>query len=184
MVTILELWLPILLSGVAVFFLSFLMWMVFPHHRSDWAPLPDEDGTMGFLGDIEAGQYTFPHCASPESMKDPAWIKKAEDGPSGLLIIRPRGPMNMGKAMGVSFTFNLCVSLLTAYIFSIGTPKIASDMHVFRMAATIAFMGYSGALVWNAVWWSQSWSSTLKSMFDGLIYGIATGLLFMLMWPG
>ncbi len=28
-----------------------------------------------------------------------------------------------------------------------------------------------------------SWSSTLKEMFDGLVYGVLTGLVFMWMWP-
>ena len=41
--TIVDCWLPIVVSGAAVFFLSFMMWMVLPHHRSDWAPMPDED---------------------------------------------------------------------------------------------------------------------------------------------
>ena len=34
-----ELWLPILLTAVVVFFISFVMWMVSPHHNSDWGPL-------------------------------------------------------------------------------------------------------------------------------------------------
>ena len=46
MVTLVDLWLPILGSAVAVFFISFTMWMVLPHHKGDWKPLPDEDGTM------------------------------------------------------------------------------------------------------------------------------------------
>ena len=49
MVELSQLWLPILLTTFAVFFLSFLMWMVSPHHRKDWSALPDEDGFMGTL---------------------------------------------------------------------------------------------------------------------------------------
>ena len=36
------LWLPIVLSGVALFFASFLAWMVLPHHKGDFIKLPDE----------------------------------------------------------------------------------------------------------------------------------------------
>ena len=181
--SIADLWLPILASGAAVFILSFMMWMVLPHHRSDWGAVPDEDGTMAFLGDIKAGQYTFPHCASPESMKDPAWVKKAEDGPSGLLVIRPRGPMNMGKSMLVSFGFNLFISVLVAYVLTISLPDAGAGMRVFRVASTTAFLGYAGALGWNAIWFNHSWSSTLKSACDGLVYGLATGAIFMWLGP-
>jgi len=44
MVTLDLLWLPVVLSGVAVFFLSFLMWMVVGHHKSDFGKTPDEGG--------------------------------------------------------------------------------------------------------------------------------------------
>jgi hypothetical protein len=181
--TLADCWLPILASGVAVFVLSFLMWMVLPHHRSDWRALPDEDGTMDFLGDIPSGQYSFPFCASADSMKDPEWVKKAEGGPAGMLIVRPRGPMNMGKAMAVSFTYNLVISVLVAYVLTISVPDAATGARVLRIGATVAFLGYAGALGWNAIWWNQSWSSTLKSVFDGLVYGLATGALFLWLGP-
>ena len=183
MVTILDLWLPIVLSGVAIFFLSFIVWMVLPHHRSDWAKMPDEDAAMNTLGDIPSGQYTFPHCGSPEMMKDPEWVKKAEDGPSGLLVIRPRGPMNMGKSMFVSFVYNIVIGIVVAYLATIAFERGEDALTVFRFTATTAFLGCAGALGWNAIWFSHSWSSTLKSACDGLLYGIATGLIFMWMWP-
>ena len=60
MVSIGALWLPILLSGIAVWVVSALIWMVMPHHRSDYGKLPDEDAarqaltpqglTAGFFG--------------------------------------------------------------------------------------------------------------------------------------
>jgi len=40
MVSVGALWLPILLSGAVVFVASSLVWMVLPHHKSDWAALP------------------------------------------------------------------------------------------------------------------------------------------------
>lgn len=181
--SILDLWLPILVSGAAVFFLSFLMWMVMPHHRSDWGPMSDEEGVMGALGDIKAGQYSFPHCGSPESMKDPAWIKKWEEGPSGTLIVRPRGPMNMGKSMLTSLAFNLVISILTAYVLTISLPNADPGLRLFRIASTVSFLGYAGALGWAAIWFNQSWSSTFKSALDGLLYGLATGAIFCWLGP-
>ena len=43
MAALMELWLPIVVSAVIVFFASFLAWMVLPHHNGDWKGLPNED---------------------------------------------------------------------------------------------------------------------------------------------
>jgi hypothetical protein len=183
MVDLVSLWLPILVSGVAVFFLSFLMWMVLPFHRKDWAALPDEDGTMAHLGDIAQGQYMFPHCDSPEGLKDPEFQRKQRDGPAGLLIVMARGPMKIGRHMAVSLLFNLMISLLTAYVATIALPGGTSGGTVLRLTSTVAFMAYSGALAWNAIWFHHGWKSTAMSMFDGLVYGVGTGIVFMFLWP-
>lgn len=185
MVSLAQLWLPILLSTVAVFFLSFLMWMVFPHHRSDWKSLPKEDDTLDSMrsSGLEEGQYSFPFCSGAEQMKDPEWIKKFEQGPSGFLIVRPSGQINMGKNMLISSAFNLVVSVLVAYVATISMTPASSGGDVFRMTATVATLGYAGALGWGAIWFSRTWNSTLKEMFDGLVYGLATGALFLAFWP-
>ena len=41
-VSLASLWLPILVSAVAVFFVSFLAWMVLPHHKKDINAIADE----------------------------------------------------------------------------------------------------------------------------------------------
>ena len=183
MPTLIDLWIPILLSGVAVFFLSFCMWMVLPHHRNDWSPVKDEDALMDHLGDIEAGMYSFPHCSTPECMKDPAWIGKREKGPSGMLTIMPRGPMNMGQAMFMSFLYNVIIAVLVAYVAMLVIPKGDPQGLVLRVTSSVAFLGFAGAHGWYLLWFSHKGSVVLKSVIDGLVYGIATGVLFMVCWP-
>ncbi len=70
---LLSVWLPILVSSIAVFVASFLAWMVLPHHRSDWSKLPDEDGLISALssGGVKPGQYMFPFCSGSREMKSP-----------------------------------------------------------------------------------------------------------------
>ena len=46
MVAISSLWLAILLSAVIVFVVSAMVWMVLPHHKSDFKELPDEAGAV------------------------------------------------------------------------------------------------------------------------------------------
>jgi hypothetical protein len=39
------------------------------------------------------------------------------------------------------------------------------------------------ALPQRSIWYSQSWSTTLKSMFDGLVYALLTAGVFGWLWP-
>lgn len=183
---LLSLWLPILLSGVAVFVLAFLCWMVLPHHKSDWGRVPDEDKLMDAIGDAPAGLYMFPFCDDPEEFKDPEseWMKKRDAGPAGSIVVRPRGPWSMGSSMLQSFVFNLVVSICTAYVATIGLGKGAPGIDVFRLTATVAFLAYSGALIWDLIWWQKPFAAVAKSIADGLVYGVATGAIFMWFWPG
>ncbi|MFT5292429.1 MAG: hypothetical protein ACI8QS_003704 [Planctomycetota bacterium] len=180
-----QLWLPILLSATAIFFLSFLMWMVLPHHRGDWKPLPDEDATMKSLREsgVGPGQYAFPHCSHPSQMKDPEWMAKYNAGPKGFLTLRPEGPESMGKSLCLSFVVNVVSTVFVAYVAIMGIAPGADGRMVFRFVATVAFLAQSLALAWSPIWFGRTWSSIGREMFDGLIYALATGGVFCLLWP-
>jgi len=62
MVSIVSLWLPILLSAVAVFLVSSVIHMVFQYHKNDFVKLPSEDEVMDDLrkANIPPGEYHFP----------------------------------------------------------------------------------------------------------------------------
>lgn len=49
MVSLSELWLPILLSAIVVFAASSLIHMVLPFHKSDYTKVPREDDVMTAL---------------------------------------------------------------------------------------------------------------------------------------
>ena len=63
--------LPIVLSTIALFFASFLAWMVVPLHRKDWVKLEREDDLITTVRDLGAspGNYMFPGCETPAEMK-------------------------------------------------------------------------------------------------------------------
>ena len=46
MVSLTALWLPIVLSAVAIFIASSVIHMVFKYHNSEYRQLPDEDGVL------------------------------------------------------------------------------------------------------------------------------------------
>ena len=61
-VSLASLWLPILVSAVAVFFVSFLAWMVLPHHKKDINAIADEKAWSKHLKqhDLPPGMYMWP----------------------------------------------------------------------------------------------------------------------------
>jgi hypothetical protein len=116
-------------------------------------------------------------------MNDPEFQKRYAKGPTGMMVIRPSGGFNMGTSLAQSFGFNLVVSIFVAYVASITLAPAASGMQIFRLTSVVAFMGYAGALGWGVIWWSRTWTSTIKEMLDGLFYGLLTGAAFFLLWP-
>lgn len=58
-----DLWMPILVSGLAVFVVSALAWTVFPHHKKEYGKLSNEDavmeGGMPGMGPKRAKSFLF-----------------------------------------------------------------------------------------------------------------------------
>ncbi len=76
MVAMSSLWLAILLSAVVVWVASAIVWMVLPHHKTDFKRLPDEEAARGALLGLTLGQYNIPHVSSMDEMKQPDGCKK------------------------------------------------------------------------------------------------------------
>ncbi len=184
MVNLGMLWLPIVLSAVIVFVASFLMWMVLPHHKSDWGKVPQEDAVREALrrGGAGPGQYRVPHAQRSE-MKSAEFQKKLAEGPVGLLVLRRPGSSNMGKSMALSFLHDLVISLLVGYLAAHALAPGVDYLAVFRVAGTAAILGYAGSIATQAIWFWRSWSSTCKEIVDGIVYGLLTAGVFGWLWP-
>jgi hypothetical protein len=185
MVALSSLLLPILLSAVVVFFLSFLIHMVLKYHRSDYGKLSNEDGVMDALRkfDIPPGDYMMPNCTSPKAMKDPAFVEKFKKGPVIVMTVMPAGQMTMGKSLVQWFIFCVIVSVFAAYIAGNALPAGTDYLQVFRFAGCTAFAGYALAQLQDSIWHKRKWSTTFKHIFDGLVYALFTGGVFGAMWP-
>ncbi len=186
MVSILTLWLPILLSAVFVFIISSIIHMALPYHRSDYIKVPDEDAFIESVGklDIPPGDYVVPHAGSMSEMNSPEFAEKAKKGPALFMTVMKGNPREMGLSLLMWFLYSVIISILAAYIASRTVPMGGRFLAVFRFAATVSFMAYALALAQNSIWFKKKWSTTFKSMFDGLIYAIVTGLTFAWLWPG
>lgn len=184
MVALSHLWLPIIASAVAVFVVSALLHMLFTYHNSDYRKFSNEDEVRAAIskGGATAGQYILPYAVGAD-FKDPAVQQKMKEGPTGFVLLRkPSGP-EMGPALGQWFVLTLVVSFLVAYVAAQTIAPGAEHMAVFRVVSTVAFLAYAGSQAQEAIWRAVPWSSVIKTIIDGLVFGLVTGGLFALMWP-
>ena len=184
MVSLASLWLPIVLSAVIVFVGSSIMHMLLKYHRSDYNKIPDEDKFLASLrpSNLKPGLYVFPHC-EPKDMKSPAAMEKYKQGPVGFLTIIPNGQPALGKFLVQWFGFCLVVGFFVAYLAAHTIPFGTSYPAVFRVVGTAAFLCYGLAHISNGIWKGQRWSSTMKEVIDGLVYGLLTAGTFGWLWP-
>jgi len=185
MVPIVSLWLPIVLSAVAVFLISSIIHMVLQYHKNDFVKLPSEEPVMDDLrkANIPPGDYHFPRAESMKDMNSLEFIEKMKKGPVGMITMMESGPPAMGKQLLLWFIYSIIVGIFAAYIAGHALDPGSHYLSVFRFVGATAFVGYSLALLQNSIWYKRNWASTLKSMFDGLIYALFTAGIFGWLWP-
>lgn len=183
MVSIGSLWLAIVLAAVIVFIASSVIHMVLTYHKKDMGQVPNEDRVMDAVRGTPPGAYMFPYASSPKEMGTPAMTEKYTRGPVALLNVLPPGPPTMTKNLVQWFVFCLAVGVFVAYVVGRTTAPGTDYMHVFRLAGTVAFLGYAGADATNSIWRAQPWGNTLRSYVDGLIYALLTAGVFGWLWP-
>ena len=186
MVPIMSLWIPILLSAVIVFVVSSIIHTVLTYHRTDFAKVPAEDEVMEALRrfDIPPGDYVIPCPGSHKDMNTPEFLEKVTKGPVAFVTVMPSGPPSMRKSLVQWFVYCVVVGIFAAYIAGRALEPGAHYLAVFRFAGATAFVGYALALAQSSIWYKRAWSSTLKSTFDGLLYGLLTAGTFGWLWPG
>jgi hypothetical protein len=182
-----SLWLPVIVSAVLVFVVSSILHMVLKHHAKDYSRLPDEEGfrkAMQAMKTVDGGMYRFPFCTDMKETKDPAFAKKLEEGPNGVLVLMPRGPYNMGKSLGLWFGYCVLVSFFCAYVARVsGLREGAEYMTIMRVVATTAACAYVLGEIPSAIWKGESWGTVARFWFDGLLYALVTGGTFGWLWP-
>ena len=184
-VTLGQLWLPILVSAVAVWFWAFLSWTILPIHKKDFGAVPDEAGFMDALRrfNIQPGNYGFPFCHDNAQRNDPAFMEKWKTGPSGLLNIWKPNP-NMGMNMLLSFLVYLIISLFVGYIgSSAGLQRGIGFSKVLQVLGSAGIAAYSFSFLPQMIWFQASTNSKLSAVLDGLVSGLITGVMFAWMWP-
>ena len=172
--------LPIVLSGVALFFASFLSWMVLQLHKPDWVKLAQQDKFMEAVRgcDLSLGSYVFPGCSSPEEMKSEEFQKKLDAGPCGFMTVTRK--VNMGRNLGLTFAYFLVASFCLAYLTTLAIQPGADFMKVFRFVSTAGFLTFFSAIVPHAVWFK---CRIVGHLIESIAFAAIIGAIFGAMWP-
>ncbi len=177
---VLELWKPILFSGLAVFALSAVSWTLLPFHNKEWNKLSNEDAVAAALraSSPAPGLYSLPHAADAKAMGTPEMQAKLAGGPVAYLTVAPNGNPAMGPMMAKSVIYNIIVSLFVAYVASLTLARDAEYLAVFRVTGTVAFMAYAFGTVPDSIWFAKPWKSYRLHAADALVYGLVVGGFF------
>jgi hypothetical protein len=181
---LLELWKPILIGGIGVFIVSALVWTVFPHHKTEWAPLPNEMEVANAMraGSPAPGLYTIPHMTDMKEMGTPEGKAKMEQGPVAYLTIAPNGIPAMGPMMAKSVVYNIVVAVFVAYVAWHTLQPGAEYLAVFRIAGTTTFIACALGVVPEAIWFARPWKSIALHAFDAALYAMVMGGVFGWLW--
>jgi hypothetical protein len=177
-----SLWLPIIVSGVALFFASFAAWMLLPHHKPEWTGVDNEDAFLQAVRNagIGPGQYMFPYSCKPEDWKSEEFKRRQAEGPTGTIIIWKSQP-NMGVNMALTVAFFTITNLVIAYLAGMAIQPGAEFLTVFRFVGTAGVLTYGTANILNGIWFGRK---MIADIIDGIAYGLITGLIFAALWPG
>jgi len=180
-ITVWELWLPVLISGVVLFIASWAAWMLLPHHKGEWKGMSNEDAVMGALKNagVAPGQYCFPYPATPQDWKSEAFKARMKEGPNGNLVVWA-GPCNMAGNMLCTVAFFIVANFVIAYLATLALHTGDDFMTVFRFVGTAGILTYGTANILNGIWFGRK---MVADIVDGIVYGLITGAIFAAMWP-
>jgi hypothetical protein len=179
------LWLPILLSAVAVFVASSVIHMASPWHKNDYPRLPNERQVLDALRPLAVppGDYMMPRPESRVELSSPEFLARMDQGPVVIMTVLPNGPMAMGPTLGVWLLYLIVVATLAALVTGVALRPGADFHDVFHISAVASFTGYAVALWQMSIWYRRSWRTTLKATADGILYALLTAAVFGWLWP-
>jgi hypothetical protein len=177
--------LPMVVAAVAVFVLSMIVHLAMPWHKSDFARVPDHEAAIAAIQSLSlpAGDYAVPHSQLPGGGKNPDFTADFERGPTFHLTMMPAGGMHMAKYLGSWFGFMLLIAAIAAWVTGSIVPPGGNSHAVFHYSVIITACAYGFGGWTLSIWYFRKWSTAFKGTFDAILYGLATGAVFIWLWP-
>lgn len=178
--TVYELWLPILLAGLATHVISTICWTALPHHKPEWNRLPVEDEFIGLLetGNVPPNQYIVPHAAHGQQAGSEEYLTKAAR--CSAMVVVWEAPLRMGPAILKTLIYFFAAAFCIGYLASLGVPRGAEFGRVLQFVTTAALLTHCFAHFPHVFWFRRRIGLELV---DGAAQAIATGLIFAALWP-
>lgn len=178
-----DLWLPIFLVTIVLFFASFIAWTVLPHHFGDFKKLEHEKEMMDAVlrHNIPSGNYMFPHAGTKKEQANSEYQARYMHGPRGTLNIY-KVP-NMGANLCLTMFFFFVTTAIIAYVTHVACPPGGTGTEfwkVFRISGTIGMLVHGSSGVLNGIWFRKRVS---MDIVDGIVYGLLIGLIMAWLWP-
>jgi hypothetical protein len=185
MVSLTQLWLPILAAAIGGFVASSLIHMVLKWHNSDYKRLPNEEEVRAALKPVATApaMYFIPHMMDHKEIAKPENSRKFEEGPIGMITILAPGKPKMGPNMVKWLLLNIFVAAVAAYLASKTVPAGASFLAVCRPVSIVAFMSFAVGSLSDAIWFGKSGSTVAKDVMDSVIYAVVMACIFAWLWP-
>ncbi len=184
MTPITSLLIPIVVAALAVFIVSMII-MAMPWHRSDQGNVPNDDAAIAAIQSLNLApdDYAVPNPRLPGGGKNPDFIAKFERGPSFHMTVMDPRRMNMGIYIGTWFLFTLLISTIAGWVTGSIVAPGGNTHAVFHFSAIITACSYGFGAWPISIWYHRRWSTAFKGTFDAILYGLATGAVYMWLWP-
>lgn len=179
--TVFDLWLPILLTGLATHIASTIAWTVMPHHEPEWNKLPEEDDLLDLLDTrgVPAGQYMFPYAHDGGEMNSEEYKAKAARC-RGMLIVWSDSP-HMGKAIGLTLAYFMLVAFLIGYLAATAfRPGVEDKLDLAAVTFTAGVLAHVLSPFPMVFWFPRKFAMDLV---DGVVYAAITAGIFTWLWP-
>jgi hypothetical protein len=184
MITLLDLWLPILLAAVIVFVVSAIVHTALPWHKGEFKRLDAEDDFLDALRrfDLPPGDYAAPMPHTPAEANSAEHKAKVARGPRVMLTVIPPSH-TMARSLIGWFVYLIVVSSFAAAVACSMLGPGTDYLFVFHTTAVVAFAGYALAIWQSWIWYSRSTGYAIRTTIDGLVYALLTGGVFGWLWP-
>ena len=178
--TVFDLWLPIVATGLATHILCTLAWTALPHHKPEWTKIPVEDELQDLIQKqgVPAGQYIIPYCFGGPEAATPEFQQKQQKC-RGMLVLWS-APVSMPRAIGSTLAFFLVAAFTIAYLASLALKPGAEFGKVVQFVTTTALLTHCAAHFPHIFWFPRK---IAMELVDGVIFAVVTGLIFASLWP-